>query len=108
MSTNLTNALLISLIGMSLVFAALLVLWAAMAFMMRILAEKKPRSDASSEAAFAESELRRKAAIAAVAVAMAREAATDLHEFPLPPTAFVSAWQAVMRGNITRKRGNVR
>lgn len=107
MPANLTHALLITLIGMSLVFAALVVLWGAMAFLMRVLSEK-PRASAEQDAAFQESELRRKAAIAAVAVAMAREAETDLHEFPLPPTAFVSAWQAVMRGNITRKRGNVR
>lgn len=107
MTTNLTNALLITLIGMSLVFLALLVLWAAMAFLMRLMSEK-PRTDSASQEAIDDGELRRKAAIAAVAVAMAREAETDLHEFPLPPTALVSAWQAVMRGNITRKRGNVR
>lgn len=107
MPANIPLALWITLIGMSLVFLALLVLWAVMAFLMRILSEK-PHAAANRDAAFLESELRRKAAIAAVAVAMAREAETDLHEFPLPPTAFVSAWQAVMRGNITRKRGNVR
>lgn len=107
MSANLTDALVITLIGMSLVFIALLILWAAMAFLMRILSEKK-KSGTGSDEALAEIALKTKVAIAAVAVAMAREAETDLHEFPLPPTAFVSAWQAVMRGNITRKRGNVR
>ena len=107
MSTNMTHALLITLIGMSLVFLALLILWAAMAFLMKVLAEK-PQVDSAVEKTIDERDLRRKAAIAAVAVAMAREAQTDLHEFPLPPTALVSAWQAVMRGNITRKRGNVR
>ncbi len=107
MSENLISALLITLIGMSLVFISLLVLWAAMALMMRLTAEK-PEEEASPDAAQLESALRRKAAIAAVVVAMAREADTDLHEFPLPPTAFVSAWQAVMRGNIIKKRGSVR
>lgn len=107
MSENLTNALLISLIGMGLVFISLLVLWAAMALMMRLTAEK-PRVESAPDEAQLESDLRRKAAIAAVVVAIAREADTDLHEFPLPPTAFVSAWQAVMRGNIIKKRGSVR
>jgi len=107
MATNMSHALLITLIGMSLVFVALMILWAAMAVLMRILADK-PSADTESEATHLERELRRKAAIAAVVVAMARDVDTDLHEFPLPPTAFVSAWQAVMRGNITRKRGQVR
>lgn len=107
MAANLVTALQITLIGMSLVFIALVILWAAMALLMRILAEK-PSPISVSEDALRDNELRHKAAIAAVAVAMAREAETDLHEFPLPPTAFVSAWQAVMRSNITRKRGNVR
>ena len=52
--------------------------------------------------------MKKKAAIAAVVVALAREAETELHEFPLPPTAIVSAWQAVNRSDILKKRGRVR
>ncbi|MCU0484670.1 MAG: OadG family protein [Anaerolineales bacterium] len=107
MSANLSHALLITLIGMSLVFFALILLWGAMALLMRLMrgtSEPEPVCDDAQD----ECELRAKAAIAAVAVAMARDADTELHEFPLPQTAIVSAWQAVLRGNITRKRGNVR
>ena len=72
-----------------------------MALLMRITTEKT-KETTKPDSAQLESELRQKAAIAAVVVALARDTDVELHEFPLPPTAFVSAWQAVMRGNIIR------
>ena len=107
MSANINHALLITLIGMSLVFFALILLWGAMALLMRIM-QGKAEPESICDEVQDDCEMRARAAIAAVAVAMARDADTSLHEFPLPQTAIVSAWQAVLRGNITRKRGNVR
>ena len=46
-----------------------------------------------------------RAAIAAVAVAIAHEATPKIHEFPLPATPIVSAWQAVQRGRQLSQHG---
>lgn len=48
-------------------------------------------------------------AVAAVSVALAEQADHSRpHVFPLPPTALVSAWQAVMRTRMLSKRGSIR
>ena len=109
MAENLNIALLITLIGMGLVFMSILVLWGVMALLMR-LTQSREAGDARtiSEPIKQEGDLRAQAAAVAVAVALHRDAESGPHEFPLPPTAIVSAWQAVMRSNIIRKRGQVR
>jgi Na+-transporting methylmalonyl-CoA/oxaloacetate decarboxylase gamma subunit len=109
MTENLTNALLITVIGMGLVFAAIVLLWAVMAALVRATAERRPAADAAA-AAQAEAgarETKRRAAIAAVAVALAREAAGPVAYAP-PPAAGVSAWQSVMRGRQLKERGTLR
>jgi hypothetical protein len=102
------QALFITLIGMSLVFATILLLWAVMALLVHLTAGKAGAGEIETDAS--ELELKQRAAAAAVGYALAHEHETDLepHEFPLPPTAIVSAWQAVMRSNIANKRGRVR
>jgi len=56
-----------------------------------------------------QTERKRRAAAIAVTVALAQQAdITEPHEFPLPPTAIVSAWQAVMRTRMLNKRGPTR
>jgi hypothetical protein len=42
------------------------------------------------------------------AVAISRASGLEPHVFPLPPTASVSAWQAVMRASQLRQRGRLR
>lgn len=111
MLENLNIALLITAIGMGLVFGSILALWAVMALLMRLTAERnqpEPVEAPVIETDVNASALRAKAAAAAVAVALQRESEDEPHEFPLPPTALVSAWQAVTRANIIRKRGQVR
>jgi hypothetical protein len=104
METNLLLALQISAAGMGLVFGAILLLWFVMAVLVRLTTK-----DVSRVGPLASDDLRkRKAAAAAVAVALAAQADLEPHEFPLPPTAVVSAWQGVMRSNILNKRGRVR
>jgi hypothetical protein len=39
-----------------------------------------------------------------VSVALAHELTPQLHEFPEPPTAIVSAWQAVQRSRYLTQR----
>jgi Na+-transporting methylmalonyl-CoA/oxaloacetate decarboxylase gamma subunit len=93
-------ALQITVVGMALVFLTILVLWLVMKLLVRWTAQAGARSNRSEQ---------EQAAAAAVALALAlRSGRPDLHEFPLPPTAIVSAWQAVMRGKMLNKRGSVR
>jgi Na+-transporting methylmalonyl-CoA/oxaloacetate decarboxylase gamma subunit len=105
MSENLLIALQITLIGMSLVFGVIVVLWIAMALLVRITAQReKPIEEAAIPGAADQSELKRRAAIAAVSVALAHELTPQLHEFPEPPTAIVTAWQAVQRSRYLTQR----
>jgi hypothetical protein len=100
---------------MGLVFASILVLWAAMALLVMFTSEGTPTQveETSATGSFEdERELKKRAAAAAVALALTMRKIPnpepDLHEFPLPPTAIVSPWQSVMRTNILNKRGRVR
>ena len=109
MAANNLIALQITVIGMSLVFASIILLWIMMAILVRLTAEKEEIvTEAIKDNKQIETDKKKKAAIAAVVVALAREGETELHEFPLPPTAIVSAWQAVNRSDILKKRGRVR
>jgi Na+-transporting methylmalonyl-CoA/oxaloacetate decarboxylase gamma subunit len=103
MATPISLVLQITLIGMGLVFLAIILLWFIMMLMVRLTATPKKEEIISQEA-----DLKRRAAIAAVSVALAHQANTVPREFPLPPTALVSAWQAVMRSRMLNKRGPVR
>ncbi len=104
MLNQLSSSLLITVIGMGLVFGAILLLWGLMAILVRFVKDPQPVV-VSSET---EEELKLRAAIAAVGLALAQASSSVPHEFPLPPTALVSAWQAVMRSRIFNKRGPVR
>lgn len=111
MSEPLITALLISLAGMGLVLGAILLLWGVIALLVALTGQRD-RPQAVPTESFTddtEMELKQQAAAAAVAAVLTREAQPgEPHEFPLPPTALVSAWQAVMRSNIFNKRGSVR
>jgi hypothetical protein len=107
MLQQLSLPLQITLVGMGLVFASILLLWGLMAALVRILPEKEGPVTATDEL-----ELKQRAAAAAVSAALADAAqeqeSAPVHEFPLPPTAQVSAWQTVMRTKMLNKRGSVR
>ena len=121
MTHNLLLALQITAIGMGLVFGSIILFWLIMAAMVRLTKPGVERSpdgeprqsnvpdDLSSEKAL----LRRRAAVAAVAVALARQiGAAEPPARPAPPTGQVSAWQTVQRANRLRaqnsRRGAVR
>jgi sodium pump decarboxylase gamma subunit len=114
MSEIMTQALLITVIGMTLVFAAIILLALFMAALVRLTADKEEaQTEEAVQAAQVEapqaSHRKRRAAAIAVAYALANQAdSTQPHHFPLPPTAIVSAWQAIMRTKILSKRGPTR
>lgn len=97
MSENFLIALQITFFGMSLVFGVIIVLWIVMSLLVRVTTPRvQPIAEAAPSPAD-QSAVRRRAAIAAVAVALAHELTPQRHEFPEPPTSIVSAWQAVQR-----------
>ncbi len=105
MNDNLLIALQITLIGMSLVFGVIIVLWIVMSLLMRVTARQaEPIEEAVTPGPTDQSEVKRRAAIAAVSVALAHELTPQLHEFPEPPTSIVSAWQAIQRSRYLTQR----
>lgn len=114
MSSILVNALWITLIGMGLVFLALLLLWGMMELMMRITsraalseleeardAEAAGAPDATAVASHSKAAL---AAAVAVAVALAQHQTAAPVESPI--NANISVWQAAMRTARLNQRAN--
>ena len=110
MTTDLQLAIQITLVGMGLVFAAILLLWGFMALLVRLAPERPQQSiPEPQDNRQANTERKHRAAAIAVAIALAQlEEVNEPHEFPIPPTALVSAWQAVMRTSMLSKRGPTR
>jgi Na+-transporting methylmalonyl-CoA/oxaloacetate decarboxylase gamma subunit len=117
---NLNISLLLTVLGMGLVFAAIVLFWLFMSVLVR-LAEGKAdgeggRREAAAvdaaimrRAAAREVELRRRAALVAALAAVATAAeGEEPGRVPLPPTALVSTWQAVARARQMAQRGSVR
>lgn len=108
MNPNLLIAIQITVVGMALVFAAIILLWGLMALLVRVTAEKPETVEVASATTDTLS-AKRQAAIAAVAVVLALEKESKpAMQMVLPPTATVSAWQAAMRANRLKLRGPVR
>ena len=80
-----------------------------MAVLVRLTPDHEQAEESAGEAApiepLSDRARKQRAAIAAVAVAIAHEATPKVHEFPLPATPIVSAWQAVQRGRQLSQRG---
>ena len=111
MTQNLATSLSITLVGMTLVFGVILLFWLFMVLLVRL--PVSPQKAGGGEGSPGEREetdrdLRRLAVTVAVAVALANEAGDRPKPFPLPPTALVSTWQAVMRAGQFGQRGPVR
>jgi Na+-transporting methylmalonyl-CoA/oxaloacetate decarboxylase gamma subunit len=108
---DLSTSLLITLVGMGIVFAIIVLLWWLIALVAN-LGGRMSRSLAAREDS--ELENQRLAASVAVATALALVAESEsmqsvaVNPFPLPATAVVSPWQAVMRAKILNRRGSVR
>jgi Na+-transporting methylmalonyl-CoA/oxaloacetate decarboxylase gamma subunit len=94
---DLLPVLLITVIGMGLVFLGIIVLYFMMLLMTRLTSPKKQKEVASDKQGLSEQSLKEKAAAVAVASVLAQQKAKGVNRFPLPPTAIVSAWQLTMR-----------
>jgi len=114
-----SGALIITVIGMGLVFIAILALWGLMEWMVRVTAryarqeeaevgeegveEDEPVTEAAQEAVDGSAELKRKAAAAAVVLALAQGAEQPVFT---QRSSYMSgsAWQAVSRGGQLNRR----
>jgi len=106
MTQQLFLVLQITVIGMGLVFAALLLLQVFMSLLVRFTSENQANNEQTDAAE--DKDLKQRAAVIAVSIALEEEQENKPKEFPLPPTALVSAWQVVRRANILNKRGPTR
>ena len=101
---DLSIALLITLIGMGLVFGVIVLFWLFMSGLVRVAIPRERPVIADEEKAAEGQGLRQKAAIAAVSVALAIDSQETPKAYPLPPTVLVNTWQAVMRARLLSGR----
>jgi Na+-transporting methylmalonyl-CoA/oxaloacetate decarboxylase gamma subunit len=114
---NLSNALIITGIGMGLVFLALLLLWVIMALVIKIKdpveaseeETEEPLVDASLEVAPAipASDRKRRAAAAAVAIALSLRKITPTGLSGHAPSVATGGWQTSIRANNISRRANL-
>jgi Na+-transporting methylmalonyl-CoA/oxaloacetate decarboxylase gamma subunit len=104
MNPDLWLALQITLIGMCIVFGCILLLWLMMALLVRWTSKKEKIATEEN----LHLDRKRRAALAAVAYALAAQSISEPQPFPLPQQTIVSAWQAVTRANHLRRRGPLR
>ena len=104
MSENFLLSIQITLVGMGLVFGAIVLLWGLMSLMTRILAKRETGSEFPDEPRTQKA----RAAAAAVAVVLAEQAQSRIGHFPMPNTALVSAWQLGMRTRQMHQKGSLK
>jgi Na+-transporting methylmalonyl-CoA/oxaloacetate decarboxylase gamma subunit len=109
--SNMVIALEITALGMSLVFAAIILLWWMMDLLTLVTADKEQPSgaesvsDASEAAPVMDSDIKAKIVAVVVAIALAEQEVCPAHSLPEPPTAIVSAWQLGMRTRHLYQKG---
>lgn len=117
MNETLIQALWITLLGMGLVFVALL-LFLGLMWLITALPFAKEKAEAAQTASRAveplgaagdtEKEAKARAAAVAVAVALAGQQQNKIAYFPMPETALVSAWQLGMRTRQMYQKGKTK
>ncbi|PWH19467.1 MAG: hypothetical protein DDG59_03095 [Anaerolineae bacterium] len=109
--TELIVALQITMLGMFLIFLAMALLWTVLSLAVFVLAKMQkntPQAETESEPEDELEMMRQHAVAIAVSTALHQRMSSGPGRFPLPPTAIVSAWQAVLRSQILSKRGLTR
>lgn len=103
--SNLVIALEITLVGMGLVFAALILLWWMMALLTSVTRDKESVSRAAEPVSVTDSDDKARVAAIAVAFVLAQEETARARPLADPPTALVSAWQLGMRTKQLYQKG---
>lgn len=102
------DALWITLIGMGITFAAIVVLWWMMAGLTAIPVKEEVDEDIPQPVEADDEQLKAKAAAVAVAIALAEQELSSAHPLSTPPTALVSAWQLSTRSRQLYEKGKRR
>ena len=98
MLQNLSIALQVTVIGMGLVFAAILLLWGMIGLLVRVTDDRAPAPTAEHPVSRdRERQIKRRAAAAAVATALAQQAGAHASGLSLALSQPISPWQAVLR-----------
>jgi Na+-transporting methylmalonyl-CoA/oxaloacetate decarboxylase gamma subunit len=97
MDNNILLSLQITALGMGLVFLGIILLWGMMSLLTLLTSPKHEKPSQLEQEPVNERALREKVAAIAVATELAKQRESGVNSFPLPPTAFVSAWQLTMR-----------
>lgn len=105
MSDDFVLALEITLVGMGLVFATLILLWWMIALLTSLTREKESASHSPELGTVTDNEDKARVAAIAVAFALAQEETALAHPLSDPPTAIVSAWQLGMRTRQLYQKG---
>jgi Na+-transporting methylmalonyl-CoA/oxaloacetate decarboxylase gamma subunit len=108
MLENLGVALQITVLGMGLVFGAILLLWGSITLLVRLTTDKPLAKTEHSPGISTNLELKRRAAAVAVAVALEQAARESAPIFPLPRMQPISHWQAALRSRQMEQRGRPR
>jgi Na+-transporting methylmalonyl-CoA/oxaloacetate decarboxylase gamma subunit len=105
-----TQTLWITLLGMGLTFAAIVLFWGMMSLITAIPVKEKAEETEVERDTISPNDKGQKAQAAAVAVALAlaEQEQQQVAYFPMPETAFVSAWQLGMRTRQMYQKGNSR
>ncbi len=104
-----TQTLWITLLGMGLTFAAIVLFWGMMSLITAIPIKEKaeePAAEARDSIPLNDKGQKAQAAAVAVALALAEQEQQQVAYFPMPETAFVSAWQLGMRTRQMYQKGN--
>jgi Na+-transporting methylmalonyl-CoA/oxaloacetate decarboxylase gamma subunit len=104
------DALWITLVGMGITFAAIILLWWMMVGLTALPFKDEDASEAdeSIEPVAGSQNLKARAAAIAVAVALAEQELSSARPLPPPPTAILSAWQLSTRTRQLSEKGKQR
>jgi Na+-transporting methylmalonyl-CoA/oxaloacetate decarboxylase gamma subunit len=113
MAQNILLSLQITVIGMGLVFAVILLIWGLMALLAVLPQGRRPevastppaRVPGEGSPATTGRQARARIAAVAVAAALAEQASGAARPLAVPPTAVVSAWQLGMRTRQMTQKG---
>ena len=102
---DLSLSLQITVVGMGIVFGAILILWLTMILLTALTADKESASDSPETVSARETEILAQAAAVGVAMAIAEQQVSSAHPLNDPPTAIISAWQLGMRTRQMTQKG---
>ena len=101
-----SQSLWITLIGMGLTFGAIVLFWGMMSLITALPVKEETAEQVGQENILSHQDEKAKAAAIAVAIALAEQEQQQTAYFPMPETAFVSAWQLGMRTRQMYQKGS--